>query len=470
MQAPGARPLVDLLTARLGPLGVICDSKGKSAFERSARHGHGEACAVVRPTTREELCWVVEQLLDADQPFVVQGAATGLVSGGTPSPGGTQWVVSTQRMKQCLEIDAKNRTDTVSAGYRLSDVNQAAARHGLVFPIDLGADPTIGGMVATNTGGARLVRYGGVRENLLDVRAVLARRPVGMVGGQRALRKNNTGLSWSQLLCGTFSAFGIITDATVMLHPLPRQTTTALVATRSAADAIDLLVSLESELGDFVSAFEGISRQALQAVLRHGVPSPFPEAPAYAVLVELSTSTPASRGLDLESQLTNLLEQRLTDGLVLDAMVGKPEQLWRIRHGISESVQSLGRMVAFDIAVVRSRFGAFRAQAVQLVEQMVEGAVVGDFGHLGDGGVHLNVVVPTGTPDATVDTLRDAVYALTVDGFDGSFSAEHGVGPANQRWYAQYTEAAKLELAPALHRHFDVSHRLGNVRLDHQTP
>lgn len=464
------RALVDLLAARLGPLGAVFDADGKAAFESSARHGAGRACAVVRPATREELCWVVEQLLDADQSFVVQGAATGLVAGATPSPAGTQWVISTQRMKQCLKIDVKNRSATASAGYRLSDVNQAAARHGLAFPIDLGADPTIGGMVATNTGGARLIRYGGVRENLLDVRAVLARRPASVVGGKRALRKNNTGLSWSQLLCGTFGAFGIITDATVMLHPLPRQTATALVATRCADDAIDLLVSLESELGDFVSAFEGMSQQALLAVLRHGVPPPFAQAPAYAVLVELSTSTPASQGLDLEAQLTDWLEQHLGKGLVLDAVVGKPEQLWRIRHGISEAVQGMGCMVAFDIAVSRSRFGAFRERAVQMAEQLVNGAIVCDFGHLGDGGVHLNVVVPTSTPDAAVGMLRDAVYALTVDDFDGSFSAEHGVGPSNQRWYARYTDEAKLQLAAALHHHFDAAHRLGNVRLDHPTP
>lgn len=143
-------------------------------------------------------------------------------------------------MRQTLEIDATNRTACVSAGYRLSDINQAAARHGLTFPIDLGAGPTIGGMVATNTGGARLVRYGGVRENLLDVGAVLARKPAQIVGGQRALRKNNTGLSWAQVLCGTFGAFGIITDATLKLHPLPRQTATALIATDSATDAISL--------------------------------------------------------------------------------------------------------------------------------------------------------------------------------------------------------------------------------------
>jgi FAD/FMN-containing dehydrogenase len=457
---------MNVIAGRLGALGLIRDAEGKAPYQTSARHGQGHARAVARPTTRSELCWVVEQLMHADVPFVVQGAGTGLVAGATPSQDGTQWIISMQRMKECLQIDVKNRTATLSAGYRLSDINQAAAPHGLFFPIDLGADPTIGGMVATNTGGARLVRYGGVRENLLDVKAVLARGPASMVGGQQALRKNNTGLGWSQMLCGTFGAFGIVTDATLKLHALPRQTATALVATGSAGEAIDLLVSLEGEMGEFVSAFEGISRNALDAVLRHGMQSPLPQTPDYAVLLELTTTIPSDRGLELEQLLMDWLERRLEDGLVLDAAIGKPGQLWRIRHGISEAIQGLGRMVAFDIAVPRSKFGDFREMSVRLVEDSVPGAVVYDFGHLGDGGVHLNVIVPEATSQNAVDKLRDAVYALTVGEFDGSFSAEHGVGPYNQRWYAQYTEPARLELAAALHHHFDAARRIGNVRLD----
>jgi FAD/FMN-containing dehydrogenase len=470
MQPPLSATLADAIAARLGPLGVIRDEVGMAPYEASARHGKGHACAVVRPATIEELCWVVERLLAANAPFVVQGAGTGLVAGATPSSGGTQWVLSLQRLRQRLDIDARNRTVTVSAGYRLSDLNRAAAEHGLFFPIDLGADPTIGGMVATNTGGARLVRYGGVRENLLDVRAVLARAPVATVGGRQALRKNNTGLGWSQVLCGTFGAFGIVAEATLELHPIPRQTATALVATDSAAAAIDLLLSLERELGDFVSAFEGISGRALSAVLRHGLPSPFPQVPAYSVLLELATALPAGSGVDLEALLTDWLARELEGDLVRDAVVGKPEQLWRIRHGISEAVQGLGRLLAFDVAVSRSTFAEFREQAVRVVQETVPGAQVHDFGHLGDGGVHLNVIVPPEAAADRIDALRDAVYALTVCSFGGSFSAEHGIGPSNRRWYAQYTEPARLELAAALHHHFDPARRLGNVHLDKVLP
>lgn len=466
MQPHPAQLLVDELTARLGSLGVIQNEADKAVYEASARHGRGHACAVVKPTTTEELGWVVERLAQAGVPYVVQGAGTGLVAGATPTSAGTQWILSTQRLRERLEIDVRNRTVTVSAGYRLSDVNKAAAEQGLFFPIDLGADPTIGGMVATNTGGARLVRYGGVRENLLDVTAVLPRNPRAPVGGQRGLRKNNTGLSWSQLLCGTFGAFGIVTGATLKLHGLPRQAATALVAMDSPREAIDLLVSLENELGEFLSAFEGISRHALSAVLRHGVPSPFAEVPAYAVLLELTSTMTGDKGIDLEQLLTNWLEPHLVEERVRDAVVGKPEQLWRIRHSISEAVQGSGRMVAFDVAVPRSRFAEFREAAVQLVESAIDGAVVYDFGHLGDGGVHLNVVVPSEASEESIAALRDAVYKLAVDAFGGSFSAEHGIGPYNKRWYAHYTEPATLQLAAALHDHFDASRRLGNVFLD----
>jgi FAD/FMN-containing dehydrogenase len=122
-------------------------------------------------------------------------------------------------------------------------------------------------------------------------------------------------------------------------------------------------------------------------------------------------------------------------------------------------------MIAFDVSVPRSRFGDFRDRSIQLIGELVEGAMVYDFGHLADGGVHLNLIVPVDTSAENVQALRDAIYALTVNDFEGSFSAEHGVGPYNYRWYREHTEAAKLEFSAALHRYFDPFNRLGNVRL-----
>ena len=462
--------LADRLVRELGPRGAVFDAKEMQAYEASARHGAGQAWAVVRPADLAQLAWVVRELVAGGAHVVAQGAATGLVGAATPTPDGTQWVLSTQRLRDVLHIDPVNRSATVAAGFRLSDLNREAQAHGLCFPIDLGADPTIGGMVATNTGGARLIRYGGVRENLLGLQAVLAHPAGQVVGTDRHLRKNNTGLDWTQLLCGSFGAFGIVGRATLKLHPVQRQSATALVAVDSADTAVALACALEQDMGEFVSAFEGMSCGALQAVERHQGQGLFAETPPYAVLMEVSSAVAPGQGLDLERMLMAWLEGRLEQGGILDAIVDKPAQLWRIRHAVSESVQALGRLVAFDVAVARSAFAPFRDEAQALIERHLPGARLCDFGHLGDGGVHLNMTVPEATSAAQIDTLREALYEAVVVRFSGSFSAEHGVGPYNQRFYDRYTEAPLRSVCSALQQALDPGLQLGNVRLGGAVP
>lgn len=457
--------LADRLVRELGPRGVVFEPKDMAAYEASARHGVGQARAVVRPADLAQLAWVVRELMTSGAHVVAQGAATGLVGAATPTPDGTQWVLSTQRLRDVLHIDPVNRSATVAAGFRLSDLNREAQAHGLCFPIDLGADPTIGGMVATNTGGARLIRYGGVRENLLGLQAVLAHPAGQVVGADRNLRKNNTGLDWTQLLCGSFGAFGIVGRATLKLHPVQRQSATALVAVDTADTAVALACALEQDLGEFVSAFEGLSHGALRAVERHHGQGVFAQTPPYAVLMEVSSAVAPGQGLDLECMLMAWLEGRLEQGGILDAIVDKPAQLWRIRHAVSESVQALGRLVAFDVAVARSAFAPFRREAQALIEQHLPGAQLCDFGHLGDGGVHLNMMVPESASAAQIDALREALYGAVVMRFSGSFSAEHGVGPYNQRFYDRYTEAPLRSVCTALQQALDPRLQLGNVRL-----
>lgn len=457
--------LADRLVRGLGPRGAVFEPKDMAAYEACARHGAGQARAVVRPADLAQLAWVVRELMSSGAHVVAQGAATGLVGAATPTPDGTQWVLSTQRLRDVLHIDPVNRSATVAAGFRLSDLNREAQAHGLCFPIDLGADPTIGGMVATNTGGARLIRYGGVRENLLGLQAVLAHPAGQVVGTDRNLRKNNTGLDWTQLLCGSFGAFGIVGRATLKLHPVQRQSATALVAVDTADTAVALACALEQDLGDFVSAFEGLSHGALRAVERHQGQGIFAQTPPYAVLMEVSSAVAPGQGLDLERMLMAWLEGRLEQGGILDAIVDKPAQLWRIRHAVSESVQALGRLVAFDVAVARSAFAPFRREAQALIEQHLPGALLCDFGHLGDGGVHLNMTVPESTSAAQIDALREALYGAVVMRFSGSFSAEHGVGPYNQRFYDRYTEAPLRRVCTALQQALDPRLQLGNVRL-----
>ncbi|VCU68943.1 putative FAD-linked oxidoreductase [Pigmentiphaga humi] len=471
MSAPTDPELRNALAALVGEANLYADPADKARYETGARYGNGKAALIVRPASTAEVAAVVRHCVATATPLIAQGANTGLVAASTPDESGTQVVLSLERLRSELVIDRANRTATVGAGVTLQELNDKLAEHGLCFPIDLGANPSIGGMIATNTGGARLIRYGDVRHNLLGVEVVLADPPGQVLDLMSGLRKNNTGYDLKQLFVGVGGAGGVITRAVVQVHPLPRQTATALIVPTTQQATLDLLIELESEFGDFLTAYEGMSRSTVQSVIDHvpGVANPFaPEPiPDYCLLVELAaTSSREVLGVDLQGALNDFLERQF-DVLVSNAVLDGGPDLWKIRHSISESIRHQGKLIAFDIAVPRSSMIAFRETAQRMLDQGFPWLRLFDFGHWADGGTHFNIVWPhDATPayDAdTVERLRVALYDLVVRDFGGSFSAEHGVGPYNARFYHRYASAESQALAGRVQRALDPARALGQV-------
>ncbi|BCG79001.1 FAD-binding oxidoreductase [Mesorhizobium sp. 113-3-3] len=445
----------------LGDKGVVEDSAGMAGYESGARYDQGRAALVLRPQTTAEVSACVGYCVREGIPFVPQSGNTGLVSGSTPDAGGAQIVLSLDRMTRLFELDADNRSLHVDAGMRLSDINGRLARSGLFFPIDLGADPCIGGMLATNTGGSRFLRYGDVRKNTLGLKVVLADEAGTIVDLMSGLRKNNTGVDWKQLFVGTSGAFGIVTECALNLERLPRQVSTAYLVPRAGAAVMPLLRMMEERLGSYLSAFEGMSRNAIGAALDH-VPSlrnPFQNGavPDYVILAEISRSwAPRAdeQPLDgvLETVLADIWEE---DGAPLaDAFVGPAHEMWALRHALSEGVTHAGRLVAFDLSFRRADVMAFRDWMRVELPRQFSGVDIFDFGHIGDGGVHFNLVAGKTSPaDAVFEQrLRDWVYSAAVDRFGGSFSAEHGIGRKNQAYYDRYTQQKNKDLAAGLKR------------------
>jgi FAD/FMN-containing dehydrogenase len=463
---------IDDLRALLGGDAVLTDSADVQKYEEGWRYGKGKALAVVRPGTTAEVSKVLAFACQHGMRVVPQGANTGLVGASTPDASGQMLVLSLERLNKRLIVDPVNRTATVDGGVLLSQLNDALAEHGLFYPIDLGADPMIGGMVATNTGGTRLLKYGDVRRNLLGVEVVLADGTV--IDALNGLRKNNTGLDLGQLVTGTFGAYGVVTGAVVQVVPKPKQQAVALVGCATGEAVLELLKGLEREVSDLLSAFEVISAAAIAPVFVHhnSIRNPYGAAkpPAYTALVELS-STLGAEALDLpellEATLGNLLEGLGDD--VTDVFMGKSEELWAIRHHVSESLRHEGKVLGFDLSVPRSRMAEFTAAVEAFLAKDYPFIRCCDFGHWGDGGTHLNLVwkeaeASKPTPDLIAE-LQPRIYELCVKGFEGSYSAEHGVGPHNQAFYDRYTSEAMKALNGALKAHLDPKGLLGTVRL-----
>lgn len=465
---------IDALADILGNKGVVTRPEDLEAYETGARYDRGRTSLVLRPATTEEVSAAVAYCVTNGIALIPQSGNTGLVSGSTPDQSGDEAVLSLDRLAKRFKLDLDNRSVRLDAGFRLSDLNRRLEEHGLFFPIDLGADPRIGGMIATNTGGSRFLKYGDVRRNTLGLKVVLADEDGTVLDLQCDLRKNNTGVDWKQLFIGTSGAFGIVTECVLNLERLPQQTATALLVPASGAHVLPLLRAMEERLGAYLSAFEGMSKNAVTAAFAH-VPSlknPFQggNVPDYVILAEISRTWAPRDGeqsLDavLESALAEIWE--MEEAPLADAFVGPPHEIWALRHALSEGVKHLGKLIAFDVSFRRGDIMAFCDHMKAEMPAKFPDVTVCDFGHIGDGGVHFNLVVPKDSDllkDETFESrLREWVFAVAVEEYHGSFSAEHAIGRRNQAYYDFYTPDKLKDMAAGL-KSLTSPGKLGSVR------
>jgi len=407
-----------------------------SAWETDWRgRAHGRALAVVRPGSTAEVAAVVKACAAAGASLVPQGGNTGLVVGSVPDGSGTQVLLSLARMNAVRALDVANLTLTVEAGCVLQAVQQAAEQAGLLFPLSLAAEGscTIGGNLATNAGGTQVLRYGNARDLCLGLEVVTAQGNIWH--GLSGLRKDNTGYDLRNLLIGSEGTLGIITAATLKLHPQPLARLTAWAAVPSLDAAVGLLGLAQRQLGAGLTGFEVMGEFALSLVDKHfpALRVPLWRESPYCVLLENSDSESEDHA---RAQFERLLEAAMEQGLVSDAVVAESlaqaRGLWHIRESIPLAQAQEGLNIKHDISIPVSRIPAFCAETDVLLAREIPGVRLVNFGHLGDGNLHYNVQAPEHANAADfLRTQESEVNQLVFDAvsrYDGSISAEHGVG------------------------------------------
>jgi FAD/FMN-containing dehydrogenase len=411
----------------------------------------GRAIAVVRPGTTAQVAEVVRACVRRGIAIVPQGGNTGLCGGATPDASGNEILLSLTRLTRVRGVDADNATITVEAGVPLAQVHDAAAAHGMTFPLSLASEGscTIGGNLSTNAGGTAVLRFGNARDLTLGLEVVLADGRVW--DGLRGLRKDNTGYDLKQLFIGGEGTVGIITAAVLKLFPAPRTRVTALAAVHDVAAAIALLRIVKRMLGDRLVGFELISEAALKLSQQHhpGSADPLPGHPWYA-LVQADDSAPDA---PLSALMEAALAQAVDRNVVRDATLAQSQdqvgRLWALRENISEAQRREGPNIKHDIALPVSAIPGFLAQSERALTQAFPGARFVIFGHLGDGNLHYNLAAPPGVPaDRFMDqtpTANRIVHDL-VAAAGGSISAEHGIGQLKREELTRYKSPLELEL------------------------
>lgn len=376
----------------------------------------GTTPLVVRPVDTGEVAAVVEWCAANGVAVVPQGGNTGLVGGGVPLDG--EVVLSLRRLEGVSTVDPDGGQLTAGAGTTVAHVQATAKAAGWAYGVDLAArdSATVGGTVATNAGGLRVLRFGDTRQQLAGIQAVLGDGSVvEHLGG---LVKDNTGYHLPSLLCGSEGTLGVVTAARLRLVPRFEQRVVALVGLRSMADAIDLAGHLRRTVAD-VDAIEFLTAACRRLVSRRRPLGGRGREPAVYVLVECAghhdpTAALADGVGDLPAAVAGPAEP------------ARRAELWAYRERITEKVNELGPPVKLDVTLPASRVAGFVEDVPGVVP---DGAGVWLFGHVADGNVHVNV---TGV-DPSDGTVDDVVLRLVAER-DGSISAEHGIGRAKQPW------------------------------------
>ncbi|RQZ06463.1 FAD-binding oxidoreductase [Burkholderia sp. Bp9031] len=397
--------------------------------------------ALVRPRSVDDVSRTLALCTRLGQPVVPQGGLTGLARGAVALGG--EIALSMERFAGVEAIDAAAGTMTVRAGTPLQTVQEAADEAGFTFGVDLGARGScqIGGMLATNAGGTRAIRYGMMREQVLGLEVVLADGTV--VSSMNRMLKNNAGYDLKQLFIGSEGTLGVVTRAVLRLHPKLAAPATALCRVHGY-DAVVGLWNRMRALPEIVS-FEAMWPAFYDYVARHtpGVVAPFPGDGGFAVLIECATSAPGGDAHQaLESGLADAIDAGLVDDAALATSERQARDLWTLREGLA--IDALPHLVNFDVSLPTGELGRFAERCEAALRALWPDITCLFFGHVGDGNVHIGVSF-AGMRDTDADAIDRCVYAVVRD-MGGSVSAEHGIGMLKRAYLAHTRSEAEIGL------------------------
>ena len=445
--------IIEAIQAKLGDKGVLTEAalKEKHKADASGELAEHLPAAVFRPATTEEVSFVLEICHEHGQSIAIQGGLTGLSAGAIPEQ--AELALSLERMSGIEEIDSGSMTMTVLAGTPLQSIQEAAQQAGLSFPLDLGSRGTcnIGGNVSTNAGGNQVIRFGMTRALILGLEAVLADGTV--ISSMNKMLKNNAGYDLKQLFIGTEGTLGIVTRVVVRLYPQLESRCTALCALSDLDDVISLLQLTNKSMAGLLSSYEVMWANYYDFVLNNvsELQSPFDEKHEFYVLMEIEGSNQEKDNQAYQA----MLESALDSGLIKDAAIAQSEKeaaaFWRIRDGVADLLPLLGQSANFDIGVPISKMREFIDEADRRLKAVFPDIDIQVFGHLGDSNLHY-LARSEGKTDK--DRVYDIIYEL-VGEFDGSVTAEHGIGKIKKKYLTYSRTDNEIQLMRLLKQSLD---------------
>ncbi|PPV34704.1 FAD-binding oxidoreductase [Ectopseudomonas oleovorans] len=430
---------IEELKTLVEPGKVLTDADSLEAYGKDwTKHFAPAPSAIVFPKTTEQVQAIVRWANAHKVALVPSGGRTGLSAAAVAANG--EVVVAFDYMNQILSFNEYDRAAVCQPGVVTKQLQLFAEEKGLYYPVDFASSGSsqIGGNIGTNAGGIKVIRYGMTRNWVAGLKVVTGTGE--LLELNKDLIKNATGYDLRQLFIGAEGTLGFVVEATMRLDRAPKNLTAMVLGTPDFDSIMPVLHAFQSKLD--LTAFEFFSDKALAKVLGRGdVPAPFEsECPFYALLeFEASTEEVANQALET-------FEHCVEQGWVVDGVMSQSEQqlqnLWKLREYISETI-SHWTPYKNDISVTVSQVPAFLKDIDAIVEANYPDFEVVWFGHIGDGNLHLNILKPDNLSKdeffAKCAVVNQWVFE-TVQKYNGSISAEHGVG-MTKRDYLHYSRS-----------------------------
>jgi FAD/FMN-containing dehydrogenase len=435
-----SQSLLDDLQGLLPPGALVVDPDVRAGYESDITGRFaGTAAAVARPQAVAQVAAVVRACAATGAPLVAQGGNTGLVGGGVPRDG--EVVLSLRGLDRLGAVDLDACQVEVGAGATLAAVQEHAAAAGLELPIDLPAraSATIGGMVATNAGGALALRHGSMRGRVVGLQAVLASGE--LVERMAGLVKDSAGYDLAQLLVGSEGTLGVVTAARLRLEPALPFRLAALFGVRDLDHGLTLLRALRTVPGlEAADVFDAACMDLVRAHRR--LREPLSAAYPWYVVAQCAAAA------DVTAELAAAVDAIPAAPEVVAASDGAGRaELWAYREAINEAIVATGVPHKLDVGLPIAALPRFERD---LRERADGGWRLYLYGHIGDGNLHVNVVGPAPDDDGVDELVLQAVARL-----GGTIAAEHGIGRAKRRWLHLCRTDADIEAMRAVKRALD---------------
>lgn len=442
------------LAALVDEKGFLTDALSLESYGRDWTRAHTPSpSAIVLPSNVEEVQAIVRWAAAESVALVPSGGRSGLSAGAVATAG--EVVVALDRLNQISDFDATDRSVRCGAGVVTAQLQEFAEAQGLFYPVDFASSGSsqIGGNIATNAGGIKVIRYGMTRDWVMGLKVVTGTGE--LLDLNRGLIKNNAGYDLRHLMIGSEGTLGVIVEATMQLQAPPPERAVMVLGTPTMAAVMEVLGSFRDRLT--LEAFEFFSEEALVKVVEHqGLARPFASSSAFYALLEFERPDEATEQIAMEC-FEACVEARWVEDGVISQSLAQAAALWRLREDISETI-SRWTPYKNDISTVVSRVPALLDEVEAVVKANYPDFEIIWFGHIGDGNVHLNIL----KPDAmAMDEFQARCGDVSTGVFDavarqgGSISAEHGVGLLKKPYLSYSRSEAEIALMAQIKRAFD---------------